>query len=85
MTSPMTGSPGNGTSIPTSSVRVDGVSIVTASTNCGIPTATQIWSKFLVFGSGNHTEALTIDLNAYPANLEADTYNGTINLVAVLQ
>ena len=85
MSAPMSGSPGNGTTIPASSVRVDGVSIVTATTNCGVPTATQIWSKFIVLGSGNHTEAITIDLNSYPANLEADTYNGTINLVAVLQ
>jgi hypothetical protein len=85
MTAPLSGTPGNAVTIPASTVRVNGTSIVTGNTNCGVPTATQIARQFFLFGSSSRTDALTIDMASYSAALPPDTYTGTINLVAVIQ
>jgi hypothetical protein len=85
MSAPLAGTPGNAVTIPASSVRVNGTSIVTGATNCGVPTATQIARQYFLFGSSSRTDALTIDISSYSAALPPDTYTGTINLVAVIQ
>ena len=85
MSSPLAGTGGNAVTIPASTVRVNGTSIVTGSTNCGVPTATQVARQYLLFGSSSRTDALTIDMSSYSAALPPDTYTGTINLVAVMQ
>ena len=85
MSSPMAGTGGNAVTIPASTVRVNGTSIVTGSTNCGVPTATQIARQWFLFGSSSRTDALTIDMSSFSAALPPDTYTGTINLVAVMQ
>ncbi len=85
MTSPLAGTGTNVVTIPASTVRVNGTSIVTGATNCGVPTATQIARQFFLFGTSSRTDALTIDINGYSAALPPDTYTGTINLVAVIQ
>lgn len=86
MSAPMTGTGGNPATIPASSVRVGGTSIVTGSTNCGVPTATKVASQFLLLSfNDSRTDTLTIDLNSYSAALPPDTYTGTINLVATTQ
>ena len=85
MGSPMAGTGGNAVTIPASTVRVNGTSIVTGSTNCGVPTATLLARQFFLFGSSSRTDALTIDMSSFSAALPPDTYTGTINLVAVMQ
>lgn len=95
MTAPMTGTGNNTDTIPASAVRVNGSSIVTGGTSCGVAAAfpvvtgshiwinggtlsTQIWN-------GHRQDTLGISISGYPANLEADTYTGTINLIASVQ
>jgi len=85
ISAPLSGTGGNAVTIPASTVRVNGTSIVTGSTNCGVPTATQIARQYFLFGSSSRTDALTIDMSSYSASLPPDTYTGTINLVAVMQ
>ena len=85
MSAPLSGTGTNVVTIPASTVRVNGTSIVTAATNCGVPTSTQVARQFFLFGSGSRTDALTIDINGYSAALPPDTYTGTINLVATIQ
>jgi hypothetical protein len=86
MSGPMTGTGANLSTITASSVRVNGTSIVTGSTNCGVPSATKVGSQNVILGfSGSRTDTLTIDLNSFSAALPPDTYTGTINLVATTQ
>ena len=94
MTLPMSGTGNNTDTIPASAVQVNGSSIVTGSTNCGIPSATPIVTNSVIWilgtGSsgtrnGSRTDTLGISISGYPNNLEPDTYTGTINLVASVQ
>lgn len=85
MSAPLSGTGTNAVTIPASTVRVNGTSIVTGATNCGVPTATQVARQFFLFGSSSRTDALTIDISGYSAALPPDTYTGTINLVATIQ
>jgi hypothetical protein len=84
MSNPMAGSAGNSATISASSVRVNGVSIVTGTTNCGVPGVTLVWSG-RAHGTNSQTNSISINIGSYPASLPADTYTGTINLVATAQ
>jgi hypothetical protein len=93
MTGPMTGTGNNTDTISENFVQVNGASIVTGSTNCGIPSATPIITNQLIWflGSGNsalsgsRSNTLGISISGYPSNLEPDTYTGTIYLIASVQ
>ena len=93
MTGPMTGTGNNTDTISQNFVQVNGASIVTGSTNCGIPSATPIVTNQLIWilGSGNsalsgsRSDPLGVSISGYPSNLEPDTYTGTISLIASVQ
>jgi hypothetical protein len=85
MSGPLTGSPGNSATIAASSVRVNGSSIVTGNSNCGVPDAVQIARPVTSSGPGSRTDQLTILLASYSAALPPDTYTGALNLVATTQ
>ncbi len=95
MTSPMSGTGNNTDTIPASAVQVNNSSIVTGSTNCGIPSSTAIVTNSLIWvlgGSassrtqnGSRTDTLGISISGYPSTLEPDRYTGTINLIASVQ
>ncbi len=95
MTLPMSGTGNNTDTIPASAVQVNNSSIVTGSTNCGIPSSTAVVTNSLIWvlgGSpssrtqnGSRTDTLGISISGYPSNLEPDTYTGTISLIASVQ
>lgn len=88
MTQNMNGSAGNTTSIPDSSVQMNNTSIMTGSSNCGVTNAYQIAnhaSAFCFCTSKTYNDSATVRIASYPTTLEADTYTGTITLVAVAQ
>jgi hypothetical protein len=88
MTQNMKGSTGNSTSIPYSSVQLNNTSIVTASTNCGVVNAYQIANHaagFCLCTSKTYTDSASVRIAGYPTTLEADTYTGTIVLIATAQ
>lgn len=95
MTSPMTGTANNTDTIPASAVQVNGASIVTGSTNCGIPSAFPVVTNVAIsyFGStpatktqnGSRSDTLGISISGYANNLEPDTYTGSINLIVSVQ
>jgi hypothetical protein len=95
MTSPMTGTGSNTDAIPASAVQVNGSSIVTGSTNCGIPSAFPVVTNAAIslFGStpatrtqnGSRSDPLGISISGYANNLEPDTYTGSINLILSVQ
>lgn len=84
MNNPMQGSAGNSSTIAASSIRVNNVSIVTGSTNCGIPTATLVWTG-RIHGTGSQSNSINLNIASYSASLPPDTYTGTINLVVSAQ
>ena len=83
MTMPMTGTGANTDSIPASAVQLNGTSIVSSSTSCGVVGARQLWSSIFVFGSGSKSYSMNFGLAGFPALLAPDTYTGTITFVAV--
>jgi hypothetical protein len=95
MTAPMTGTGNNTDVIPASDVQVNGSSIVTGSTNCGIPSSFPVVTNSLIWilgGSassrttnGSRSDTLGISISGYPNNLEPDTYTGSINLIVSVQ
>ena len=95
MTAPMTGTGNNTDTIPASDVQVNGTSIVTGSTNCGIPSSFPVVTNSLIWilgGSassrttnGSRSDTLGISISGYPNNLEPDTYTGSINLIVSVQ
>ncbi|HLH08303.1 MAG TPA: hypothetical protein VKW78_13780 [Terriglobales bacterium] len=95
MSLPMTGTGTNTDTIPATAVQVNGSSIVTGGTNCGVPNAYPVVtnSALSFFGKapsgttqhGSRSDTLGISISGYPANLESDTYTGTINLIATVQ
>jgi hypothetical protein len=88
MTQSMKGTGTNTTSIPDTSVQLNSTSIVTGGTNCGVATAFQIASHASAFcfcASKEYTDSATVRIAGYPTTLEADTYTGTITLVATAQ
>jgi len=88
MTANMAGKPGNTGSIPDTSVQMNSTSIVTGSTNCGVATAYQIANHagaFCFCGTKTYTDSVTVRIAGYPTTLEADTYTGTITLIATAQ
>jgi hypothetical protein len=95
MTSPMTGTGSNTDTIPASAVQVDGSSIVTGSTNCGIPSAFPVVTNAAIslFGTtpatrtqnGSRSDTVGVSISGYPNNLEPDTYTGSINLIVSVQ
>jgi hypothetical protein len=95
MAAPMTGTGNNTDAIPASAVQVNGSSIITGGTSCGVATAfpvvtgSHIWinggTPSTRIWNGNRQDTLGISISGYPANLESDTYTGTINLIASVQ
>lgn len=88
MTQNMKGTGSNTTSIPDTAVQLNSTSIVTGGTNCGVATAFQIAthaSAFCLCTSKAYTDSATVRISGYPTTLEADTYTGTITLVATAQ
>jgi len=88
MTQNMNGAAGNTTSIPDSSVQLNNTSIVTGTSNCSVTNAYQIAnhaSALCFCTTKTYNDSATVRIASYPANLEADTYTGTITLVAVAQ
>lgn len=88
MTQPMKGAASNPSSIADTSVQLNSTSIVTGATNCGVATAFPIASHASAFcfcATKTYTDSATVRIASYPATLEADTYTGTINLIATAQ
>lgn len=95
MTSPMTGTGSNTDTIPASAVQVNGSSIVTGSTNCGIPSAFPVVTNVAIslFGTtpatrtqnGSRSDTVGVSISGYPNNLEPDTYTGSVNLIVSVQ
>jgi hypothetical protein len=94
MTAPMKGTGTNTDTISQNLVRVNGSSIVTGGTNCGVATAYQVVTVDLSWlgnspsnrtYNGSRSDTVGISISGYPANLESDTYTGTINLIASVQ
>jgi len=88
MTQNMKGSAGNSSSIPYSSIQLNNTSIVTGSTNCGVVSAFQIANHaagFCFCTSKTYTDTAGVRIAGYPTTLEADTYTGTITLIATAQ
>ena len=91
----MTGTGNNTDTIPASDVQVNGSSIVTGSTNCGIPSAFPVVTNSLIWilggpassrtTNGSRSDTLGISISGYPNNLEPDTYTGSINLIVSVQ
>jgi len=88
MTQPMTGSPSNSGTIANTSVQLNLTSIVTGATNCGVATAYQIAnhnSAFCFCASKTYSDSATVRIAGFSTTLEADTYKGTITLIATAQ
>jgi hypothetical protein len=86
----MRGAASNSTTIPASAVQVSSnaggswVPIVGTPNNCGV-TSVLVWQGNVSWNwwqNDSRTDSVSIRLNAYPANLEADTYTGTITVYA---
>jgi hypothetical protein len=89
MSMPMSGTGSNTDSIPASAVQVNGVSIVSGGTNCGVPAALLLGSQahacFFTCGGSPDDYTVNVRLAGYSPALSADTYTGTINLIAQAQ
>ena len=84
MMAPLGGSAGNPDTIPTNTVQVNGNPIAGPG-GCGVGNARPIstWTNgFLAGFGGTHTDATNVRLSGFSATLEADTYRGTIYVVA---
>ena len=87
MTAPLTGGPGNSDTIAANRVQVNGNTIVSTG-GCGISNARQL-SAWVSNGSpgnnrGDHTDNVNVRLSGVPATLAADTYRGTIYVIAIV-
>jgi hypothetical protein len=88
MSQSMQGTGGNSGIIGNTSVQLNNTSIVTGATNCGVATAASVASHasgFCFCGSKTYNDTATVRIASYSATLPADTYTGTINLVATAQ
>lgn len=89
MNAPMTGTGSNTDTIPATAVQIDGTSIVTGGTNCGIPGARLVGSAsyfcLIVCGGSPDDYTINVRLSGYAPALAPDTYTGTINLIAQAQ
>lgn len=89
MSAPMSGTGVNTDTIPASAVQVNGSSIVTGTTNCGVPGAALVGSEahncFITCGGSPDDYNVNVRLAGYSPALSADTYTGTINLIAQAQ
>ncbi len=86
----MRGAASNSTTIPASAVQVSlnsggsWVPIAGTATNCGV-TSVLVWQGNEAWNwwqNDSRTDSVSRRLNNYPANLEADTYTGTITIYA---
>ena len=87
MTAPLTGGLGNSDTIAADRVQVNGNTIVSTG-GCGISNARQL-SAWVSNGSpgnnrGDHTDNVNVRLSGVPATLAADTYRGTIYVIAIV-
>jgi hypothetical protein len=83
MTAPMRGTGTNTDTIPQGNVLVNGKSIVSGATNCGIANATLVGTgavSWLVPGSRTDTPSVQIKGHG---SISPDTYTGTITLYAL--
>jgi hypothetical protein len=89
MSAPMSGTGVNTDTIPASAVQVNGSSMVTGTTNCGVPGAALVGSEahncFITCGGSPDDYNVNVRLAGYSPALSADTYTGTINLIAQAQ
>ncbi len=84
MNAPLTGTGTNTDNIPQARVQVNGVSIVSGSTNCGVVGATLIGSGSTSWLTpGSRTDSPAIRISGYSNTLAPDTYTGTIFLYAL--
>lgn len=86
----MKGAASNSTTIPASTVQVSSnaggtwTPIAGTPNNCGV-TSVLVWQGNVAWNwwqNDSRTDSVSIRLNNYPANLEADTYTGTITIYA---
>ena len=86
----MRGATSNPSTIPASAVQVSSdtggswVPIVGTPNNCGV-TSVLLWQGNAAWNwwqNDSRTDSVSIRLNNYPSNLEADTYTGTITVYA---
>jgi hypothetical protein len=85
MNTPLSGTGTNPDKIPQAQVQLNGVSIVTGATNCGVLGATLLGSFDVAkHVAGSQTFSKSIRISGYSKTLAPDTYTGTINLYALV-